>query len=175
MKPATNRKRYIYIHIYIYIYIYIRLLPHLTARNEQNQQLRQHFMPSKEADESHQTHVRTAESRKGRCNAAVRRLACSVSFLVFSRVVLQSHCFFPSLRYSIQFHTFNSKVLGNCGSVAVASFLFVNLALESKILQTHACLLKRDRRFTAMFTWAVTLFYSDPDVSSRMCQSRGPV
>jgi hypothetical protein len=71
-----------------------------------------------------ETRYRTADTKKPRGNAILRRLACSVawnlSFSVFPRVAL------PFLQFAL-LHSVTcvqlrlKKVLGNCGCVAVAS------------------------------------------------------
>jgi hypothetical protein len=89
----------------------------------------------KETNES-QKHVRTAETRKLRGKATVRRLACSVawelSFSVFRE--LRCNCVaFPQFAplHSVPRVQINLKtILGNCGCVAVASFVGVPSPLE---------------------------------------------
>jgi hypothetical protein len=81
-------------------------LAQLTAQ-KQNQELRQPFVPSEETNES-QKHFRTADTRKLRGNATVRRLACSVAWELSFSVFLELRCRFLSLRCCIQFHMFNS-------------------------------------------------------------------
>jgi hypothetical protein len=78
---------------------------------------------------------RTADTRKPRDNAIVRRLASSfawkLSFLVFPRVALPYPQFL--LRHSVTCVQIRLiAILGNCGCVAVASFLGVPPPLDSR-------------------------------------------
>jgi hypothetical protein len=84
-------------------------------------------MPSKETNESQ----KQVETRKLSCNATVRRLACSVAWeLIF---LVSTSCVAIALSFP-QFALLNSiagvqlsltTFLGNCGCVAVATFLGV--------------------------------------------------